>query len=43
MRFLPSSGGVNTSVWMHHIKADKTHRKKARLELHKKTPSYSKQ
>ena len=25
MRFLPSSGCVNTIVWIHHIVANKTH------------------
>ena len=33
--FLPSGGDVNTTVWMHHLDADKTHREKAKQERHK--------
>ena len=35
MGFLSSCGCVNTTVWMHHLEANKTHREKARWELHK--------
>ena len=29
-RFLPSSGHVDTTVWMHHLDANKTAREEAR-------------
>ena len=29
MGFLPSSGCVSTTLWMHHMDADKTHREEA--------------
>ena len=32
-------GCVNTTVWMHHMDADKTHREKARWKLHKNATS----
>ena len=39
-RLLPKCGCINTTVWMHHIDAYKTHREKARWELHKNATSY---
>ena len=42
-RFLPSSGCVNSTVWMHHMDADETYREKARRELHKNAMSYIEQ
>ena len=35
MGFLSSCGCVNTTVWMHHMDANKTYEEKARWELHK--------
>ena len=43
MEFLPSCGSANTTVWMHHIDANKTHRKKAIEELHKNATCYFEQ
>ena len=43
MGFLPSSGGVNTTILMHYMDADKTQKEKARWKLHKNTTSYSEQ
>ena len=40
MEFLPSSGCVNTTLWMHQMDADKTYRENARQELHKNAMSY---
>ena len=34
-QFLPSSGHVDTAVWMHHLDANKTARKEVRWQLHK--------
>ena len=41
MGFLPSSGCVSATAWMHHMDAYKTQREKARRELHKNTTSYT--
>ncbi len=35
MGFLPSSGYVNTTVWMHHMDASETYKEKASCEQHK--------
>ena len=44
MRFLSSCYCINTTVWMHHMDANKTHReKKIRWELHKNVRSYLEQ
>ena len=40
--FLPSSGGVNPTVWMHCKDADKTHREK-KPGVNKNVTSYSEQ
>ena len=39
MEFLPSSGCVNTTIWMHHKDSDKTYRR----ELYKNATSYIEQ
>ena len=36
-RIFLSYGSVNTTVWMHHIDANKIYEEKARWELHKNT------
>ena len=41
--FLPNRGCVSTTLWMHHMNADKTHWEKAWQELHKNATSYTKQ
>ena len=41
--FLPTSGCDSTTIWMHHMDADKTHREKARRELHRNNTSYIEQ
>ena len=38
-QFLPSSGRVDTAIWMHYMDANKTNREKARQQLHKNTTS----
>ena len=43
MQFLPSSGCVNTAVWMHHLDANKTAGEEARRQLHKNVVSNIKQ
>ena len=43
MQFLPSSGRVDTAVWMHHLDANKMARKEARRQLHKDVASNIKQ
>ena len=43
MGFLPSCGCVSITVQMHHMDANKTHREKARWEVHKNAASYFKQ
>ena len=43
MGFLPNNGCVNTTVWMHHLDTDKTHKEKARQELHKNAMTYIEQ
>ena len=42
-KFFPSSGCVNTTLWMHLMDTDKTHREKAERELHKKATSHIQQ
>ena len=42
-RFLLSSDFVSTTLWMHHMDADKTHSAKVRLERHKNVASYIEQ
>ena len=42
-QFLPSSGRVDTAVWMHHQDANKTDRKEARRQQHKDVESNIKQ
>ena len=42
-QFLPSSGLVDTAVWMHHTDANKTARKEARRQLYKDVASNIKQ
>ena len=37
--FFPSSGCVNSTIWMHRIDANKAYREKARRELHKNATS----
>ena len=37
--FLPSSGRVNTAIWMHYLDANKTAREEARQQLHKNVAS----
>ena len=39
MQFLPSSGRVDTAVWMHHLDANKTAGEEARRQLHKNVAS----
>ena len=43
MRFLPSSGYVNSIVWMHHMDAGEAYRHKARQKLHKNVTSSTEQ
>ena len=43
MQFLPSSGRVDTAVWMHHLDANKTAGEEARRQLHKNVASNIKQ
>ena len=43
MEFLSNSGCVNTTVWMHHMDADKMYWEKARQELHKNATRYIEQ
>ena len=43
MKFLPSSGCVNSTIWMNYIDADKVYREKARQELLKNATSYIEQ
>ena len=38
-QFLPSSGRIDTAIWMHYLDAYKTARKKARQQLHKNAAS----
>ena len=38
-QFLPSSGRVDTAIWMHYLDANKTAGEKARLQLHKNAAS----
>ena len=39
MQFLPSSGRVDTAIWMHYLDANKTAGEKARRQLHKNAAS----
>ena len=39
MQFLPSSGHVDTAVWMHHLDANKTAGEEVRRQLHKNVAS----
>ena len=43
MEFYPSSGYVNSTIWMNHMDADKTYREKVEWELHKTATSYTEQ
>ena len=38
-----SSGSDNSTVWMHYMATDKTHKEKARQELHKNAMSHIEQ
>ena len=40
---LTSSSCVNSTIWMHHMEADKAYGEKARRELHKNAMSYIEQ
>ena len=40
---LPSSDHINTTLWMHHMDADKAYREKAGRELHKNATCYTEQ
>ena len=42
-QFLPSSGRIDTAVWMHHLDANKTVGEEARRQLHKNVASNIKQ
>ena len=39
MQFLPSSGRVDTALWMHYMDANKTDGEKAWRQLHKNAAS----
>ena len=39
MQFLPSSGHINTAIWMHYLDANKTTGEEARRQLHKNVAS----
>ena len=39
MQFLPSSGHVDTAIWMHYMDANKMAGEKVRRQLHKNTAS----
>ena len=39
MQFLPSSGRVDTAIWMHNLDANKTAGEEARRQLHKNAAS----
>ena len=43
MQSLPSSGRVDTAIWMHYMDANKTYGEKAWRQLHKNTASNFKQ
>ena len=38
-QFLPSSGRVDTAIWMHYVDANKTYGEKAWRQLHKNAAS----
>ena len=39
MQFFPSSGRVDTAIWMHYMEANKTYGEKAWRQLHKNVGS----
>ena len=39
MQFLPSSGRVDTAIWMHYMDVNKTYGEKAWRQLHKNSVS----
>ena len=39
MQFLPSSGRIDTAIWMHYLDANKTAGEKARRQLQKNAAS----
>ena len=39
MQFFPSSGRIDTAIWMHYLDANKTAGEKVRQQLHKKAAS----
>ncbi len=39
MQFLPSSGRIDTAVWMHYLDVNKTVGEEARRQLHKNVAS----
>ena len=39
MQFLPSSGHVDTAIWMYYLDTNKTDGEKARRQLHKNAAS----
>ena len=39
MQFLPSSGRIDTAIWMHYLDANKRAGEKARRQLHKNAAS----
>ena len=43
MQFLPSSGCIDTAIWMHYLDAYKTAEEEARRQLHKNVVSNSEQ
>ena len=43
MQFLPSSGRIDTAIWMHYLDANKTAGEKAGRQLHKNAASNSEQ
>ena len=43
MQFLPSSGRIDTAVWMHYLDANKTAGEEARWQLHKNAASNTEQ
>ena len=43
MGFLPSCEYVSTTVWRHHLNANKTHREKPEWELQENDTSYLEQ
>ena len=39
MQFLPGSGRIDTTIWMHYMDSNNTARKEARRQLHKNAAS----